>query len=158
KLVTGVQTCALPISTQQHIETTQQATLATQDNTTAIVQELTQKQANEVTTLQLSQAQATLAGLGGQVASGLLTAGNAAAILASQYNIASSAAVQLINLQAQLARAETVKSAGFAGVPEAFLGAAAGGGQGFNANLGGIKARTDSLKDQQTALDSFNKA
>jgi hypothetical protein len=162
----GISTLTAFIAAKQaHIQAlteeasaTQAATLAIQGDTDAVLQELTQKQANEVATLQLSQAQSTLAGLGSQVASGLITAGNAAEILANQYNLASDEAIKLINLQAQIARAAAVKSAGFAGVPEAFLGAAAGGGQGLNANLGAIKARTDSLRDQQVALDNLNKA
>lgn len=85
----------------------------------------------EQRSIALGQAQQVLADLGSQVASGLITASDAALVLAQRYGIASGEAMRLIQLQATLARTQAVAAAGFAGVPEVYLGAATGTGTGL---------------------------
>lgn len=87
---------------------------AFQVNTQAIAENTQQSLQASIQTQQLSQFQALLASLGGQVAAGLMTSANAAAILAGQYNIASGEAMRLIQLQAQLANAQAASALGIA--------------------------------------------
>lgn len=70
-----------------------------------IAKELEKKQQNTAQTELLKQAQTDLAALGGSVAGGMQTAGQAALALASKYNIAYAEALKLINAQAALAGA-----------------------------------------------------
>jgi len=95
-----------------------------------LAENLAQKLEAELQTDRLSQAQGNLASLGSAVASGLLTAAQAAGQLAAQYRLTSAEALRLIQLQATLARQQAVAKAGFAGVPEGYLGAAIGGRAG----------------------------
>ncbi|MBK9944216.1 MAG: hypothetical protein IPP13_21660 [Kouleothrix sp.] len=73
---------------------------------TALTEALQKQLDNTLAAQDLSSAQEYLANLGGQVAQGLLSAADAAALLASKYNIATSEAYNLINAQAQLAQAK----------------------------------------------------
>lgn len=68
----------------------------------AIAAELEEKLKSEAQTQRLADAQALLASLGGQVASGLLTSGQAAAQYAAMLQIPIDKARELINLQAAL--------------------------------------------------------
>lgn len=86
-------------------QATASATDATTASATALVDEISKKQQSAIAAQQLAAFQASLASLGGQVASGLLTSAQAAALLASQYGITSGQARILIGLQAQLAHA-----------------------------------------------------
>lgn len=92
-------------------QSAQIAAQAIDTDTQALITNTQQSLQASVQSQQLAQFQATLASLGGQVAGGLLTSAQAAAILANQYNIASGEALQLINLQAQLAHAKVAAQA-----------------------------------------------
>lgn len=91
---------------------TQAATQAYQINTQALVQNTQKTLESSLQTQQLSQFQTVLANLSANVANGLITSANAAAILAQQYNITSGEAARLINLQAQLARTQASAAVG----------------------------------------------
>lgn len=80
-----------------------EAEAAHRATTASLVEQIAQSQQSALATQQLAQMQATLAGLGGQVANGLMTAGNAALVLANQYGVAYSEALKLINAQATIA-------------------------------------------------------
>jgi hypothetical protein len=72
----------------------------------ALVDETQKKFASAVEAEKLAKFQADLANLGGAVAGGLMTAGNAAGQLAQMYGIATSEALKLIQAQAALAQAK----------------------------------------------------
>lgn len=69
----------------------------------AMLKDISDKQQATQQTNTLNAVQATLASLGGAVQAGLLTAGQGAAVLASQYGIATQEGIKLLNIQAQLA-------------------------------------------------------
>ncbi len=127
-------------ATTEAINATSQAvnllTGYTEEETVALTEEIAKKQASEQAGQALSMIQATLANLGGAVASGLITSGNAAAQMAAQYSIASSEAERLINLQAQLAS----MAPGFAGPKGSF------GFANFSTGSAGAKAVWDQFK------------
>lgn len=84
---------------------TDAATTAAQQHANALAVQTQRSMEASLQTQQLTQFQATLANLSGQVAGGLISDANAAAILARQYGITSGEAARLIGLQAQLAGA-----------------------------------------------------
>jgi hypothetical protein len=90
---------------------TDQATSAFQANTAALIDQAEKTLEATLQSQELAKFQEQLASLGGQVASGLISAGDAANIMAQQYGIASDRARELINLQAQLALAEQNRQA-----------------------------------------------
>lgn len=141
------------------------AAQASDDYTAAIALEneglyenLFQKQQSELQTQRLADAQNYLASLGSQVASGLITAANAASLLAQRYGIAAEQARVLINLQATLARQEKVKAAGFAGVPEAYLGAAIGGRAGGSTQGPSNTVLTEIAEEGEAAAKRYEAA
>jgi hypothetical protein len=85
---------------------TQAATSALQTNTGALADQAQKTIESALQAQQLAGFQERLVALGGAVASGLTTAGAAAAALAKDYNLASGAAAHLIELQVQLAQAK----------------------------------------------------
>lgn len=94
----GVQTDAATVAAQQHI--------------IALAAQTQQSLQASIQTQELSQLQAQLASLGGQVASGLMSAADAASVLAGRYGFASGEASRLILLQAQLANAQAAQTTG----------------------------------------------
>lgn len=103
---------AAAMEAQRHGEQTAGAA-ATQTNTSAVeanaaaLAEQTQKTIESALQgQQLAQIQNTLATLGGQVAQGLITAGQAAVAMGNMYGFARDQAILLINAQAQLAQAK----------------------------------------------------
>lgn len=91
---------------------TNTATIAAQQQTMALAVHAQQTIQSAIETERLSQFQAMLASMGGPVAAGLMSAANAAAVLASQYNITAGEALRLIQLQAQLANAQAASALG----------------------------------------------
>lgn len=90
------------VQTQGASAADEAATAATASSE-ALAKELTEKQTNTAQTELLKQAQADLANLGGSVANGMQTAGQAAILLSAKYGMALSVAEALINAQARLA-------------------------------------------------------
>lgn len=86
------------------------AAQASAEHAQALVDETTKKLASAQAAQELAQFQSVLAGLSGQVASGHLSAGAAALILAQRYGVASGEAERLLALQAQVARSAGVAS------------------------------------------------
>lgn len=122
---------------------------AIDQSTDALAENLARTLESEFQTQRLNEAQGRLASLGSAVASGLLTAGQAAGQLAAQYGIASAEALRLINMQAQLARSTAVTKAGLSGVPEAYMGAALGGRA--SGNIGPSTAALEQIATQTEA-------
>jgi hypothetical protein len=108
----GATIASANAATQETLETNRLANAQTavqgalSASAQALVDETTKKLDSAQAAQQLSQFQETLANLGGAVAGGMQTAGSAAAAMASQYNIAYGAALNLINAQAALAQAK----------------------------------------------------
>jgi hypothetical protein len=124
----------------------ERAAAAISNESTALGEQAIKTQESAIETDRLKSLQAELARLGPLVASGHITAANAAAFLASQYNLASGEAARLISLQAQLAGANA---------------AARGTGKGKGVSRGGLigdvggaqtKADRDKLKKDADAL------
>lgn len=88
------------------ITDTQASTDAHTKNSEALVESTTKAVEAELAAQRLTNAQALLAALGGQVAAGQMEAGRGALIFAAGADVASDAAIRLINLQAQLALAK----------------------------------------------------
>lgn len=159
-------------ATAAHAAATSEATVVSQAYAEAIslesgalTENLAKKLEGEIQTQRLAEAQSFLASLGSQVASGLLTAAQAASQLAAKYGIASAEAARLIQLQATLARSQAVANAGFSGVPEAYLGAAIGGRAGgsttgpSNSVLTQIAAEGEAAsKRYEAAVANYEKA
>lgn len=89
-----------------HTAAVKGSTSAVSAEAQALVDETSKKLESAQAAEQLAAFQASLAALGNQVAGGLATSADAAAILAQQYGIASSEAERLIKLQALLAQAK----------------------------------------------------
>jgi hypothetical protein len=82
------------------------AAAAEQAHTQALFDQIAKTQQSAIETQKLAEMQTAIANLGGAVATGLMTAGNAAEQLGAQYNIATSAAMGLINAQVALGQAK----------------------------------------------------
>jgi len=127
---------------------TDQSTAAFQVNTDALVEKIAKDQEAEATSAQLAQMQATLANLGGAVASGLMTSAAAAAQLASQYNITTQAALQLVAAQAALGQAK----ANAAALTDQRAGERAGGSSKTSKQITDEADAARRLQRQQEAL------
>ncbi len=86
-----------------------QAQLAAQQHAQALAEQTQKTLESKLQTEQMAAFQQTLANLGSQVASGLLTSGEAADLLRQKYAHLGDEALKLINLSAQLAQVDAAK-------------------------------------------------
>src|SRR5262245_658516 len=86
-------------------------TAATSAQAIALAEQAARTAESTLQSQQFAEVQSTLSDLGNQVAQGLITSGNAAALLAAQYGFASTEALKLIELQAQIAQQQLNKQA-----------------------------------------------
>lgn len=84
------------------------AAAAAREHAAALVDNTTKSQASAIEAQKLAEFQGLLASLGDQVASGLITSGNAALSLSAQYGVAVEKARELVNAQAALASKSAV--------------------------------------------------
>jgi hypothetical protein len=103
---TAAATAQNTARTKDDIVTTSAAALALAASSAALVEETQRKFESAAEAERLAKFQEMLAQLGGAVANGMATAGNAAARLAQMYGIATSEALKLIQAQAALAQAK----------------------------------------------------